>query len=148
MGRQTLDYGTGEPKTREGLVLRGGLLLTLIVAGGLLGVRSFAVFYDIADKEPFYGCSPAQIRQMMRVPIHLEWLWPLWVVVVLTCVCARWLNHWAALILVWAACWMICLWSGINQYSSDLAVLESPNKDWIIKHGKNAKLPPPLRPGG
>ncbi|MDB5319701.1 MAG: hypothetical protein JWN40_1332 [Phycisphaerales bacterium] len=110
-------------------------------------MRSFAVFYGIADQEPFYGYSPAQIRQMMRVPIRLELIWLLWGLVVVTCVWARWLGRWDLLILVWAAFWMMCLWSGISQYASDLAVLESPNRDWIMQYGKNAGPPPPRGPG-
>jgi hypothetical protein len=148
MDRQPLDYGTGAPISAERSVLRIGLLVALIVAGGFLGARSFAVFYEIADQEPFYGYSPTQIRQMMRVPIGLELLWLLWAIVVLTAVWTKWLRRWGALILIWAAFWMMCLWSGISQYASDLAVLESRNRDWIMQHGKNAGPPPSSRPGG
>jgi len=133
-----LDYAATAP---AGHAFRIGLLLILIVSGGLLAIPSFTVFYDIADQEPFYGSSPAQIRRMMLVPIGLECLWLLWCIGVLICICLKRLNNVSALLLVWAALWMCALGSGISQYASDLAVLESPNRAWIMEHGKATKLP-------
>ena len=147
MDRQALDYATDGPPSRDRATLRAGLLLALIVTGALLGVRSFAVFYEIADQEPFYAFPPAQIRQMMRLPIYLECLWLLWALVVVACVWAKWLGRWHSLILIWAVFWMMCLWSGISQYASDIAVLEGPNREWYLQNGKHARPPPSRKLG-
>jgi hypothetical protein len=102
-----------------------------------LAVASAVMFYDIADKEPFYGYPPAQLRRMMITPISFEGLWLVWCVALVAGIFTRRIHERGAFLLLWAALWMFVLAKGISQYVSDIAVLESPNRNWLMQHGKN-----------
>jgi hypothetical protein len=130
-----LEYSTHQPLHKSYSL---PLLLALIISGAALGVYSFAVFYDIADKEPFYGYSPAELRTMMLIPIVQTVSWAIWCLVLIALIFTRKIHPHGAFLLLWAVVWILAAVSGINQYRSDISVLKSPNRDWIIEHGKSS----------
>src|SRR5690348_10052433 len=104
----------------------------IYLSGGLSGLYSLALTYEIADEEPFYGYSPVEIRRMMVLPICLELFWLCWCISIVYLIFRRRIHEYHTFLILWAILCAIALGSGINQYASDISVLESPNREILI----------------